>query len=124
MINSPQNVEQDLLFRNLQDIGPIIETKVMGVIFQGEKVKKCVNMETLSKDWKNQWDIVIFEKEKLSGPNKLIMCADYPSNKISTKMLTQQRSNKMSNFVVTTQSSYQFMKKHIAKLHLDLNVDV
>ena len=38
----------------------------MGVIFQGEKVKKCVNMETLSKDWKNQWDIVIFEKEKLS----------------------------------------------------------
>ena len=81
-------------------------------------------METLSKDWKNQWDIVIFEKEKLSGPNKLIMCADYPSNKISTKMLTQQRSNKMSNFVVTTQSSYQFMKKHIAKLHVDLNVDV
>ena len=66
LINSPQNIEQDLFFRNLQDIGPIVETKIMGAIFQGEKVKKCVNEETLSKDCQNQFNIVIFEKEKLS----------------------------------------------------------
>ena len=66
LINSPQNVEQGLFFMNLQDIGPILETKDMVVIFEGEKVKKCVNEETLSKDCQNQWNIVIFEKEKLS----------------------------------------------------------
>ena len=51
---------------NLQDIGPILETKNMGVIFEGEKVKKCVNEETLSKDCQDRWNIVITEKEKLS----------------------------------------------------------
>ena len=54
----------------------------MGVIFQGGKVKKCSNEETLSKDCQNQWNIVNFEKEKLSLPNKLIMCPDYPINKM------------------------------------------
>ena len=34
---------------NLQDIGPILESKDTGVIFEGEKVKKGVNEETLSK---------------------------------------------------------------------------
>ena len=51
---------------NLQDIGPILETKDVVVIFEGEKVKKCVNEETLSKDCQNKWNIVIFEKEKFS----------------------------------------------------------
>ena len=50
----------------LQDIGPILETGDMGVIFEGEKVKKCLNEETLRKDCQDQWNIVIFEKEKLS----------------------------------------------------------
>ena len=63
---------------NLQDIGPILETKDIGMIFEGEKVKKWVNEETLSKDCQNQWNIVIFEKEKFSWPNELIMCSDYP----------------------------------------------
>ena len=63
---------------NLEDIGPILETKDMGVIFEGRKVEKCVNEETLSKDCQNQWNIVIFEKEKFSWPNELIMCSDYP----------------------------------------------
>ena len=41
-------------------------------------------------------NIVIFGKEKLSRPNKIITCPDYPINKISTtKTLAQQRSNKM-----------------------------
>ena len=71
MINSPRNVkhrnvEQGLFFMNLQDIGPILETKDVVVIFEGEKVKKCVNEETLSKDCQNKWNIVIFEKEKFS----------------------------------------------------------
>ena len=51
---------------NLQDVGPILETKDMGVIFEGGKVKKCVNEETLRKDCQDQWNIVTFEKEKLS----------------------------------------------------------
>ena len=66
LINSRQNVEQGLFFMNLEDIGPILETKDMGVIFEGRKVEKCVNEETLTKDCQNQWNIVIFEKEKLS----------------------------------------------------------
>ena len=66
LINNPQDVEQGLFFINLQDIGPILETKDMGVIFEGGKVKKCVNEETLSKDCQDQWNIVTFEKEKLS----------------------------------------------------------
>ena len=37
-------------------------------------------------------NIVIFEKDKLSWPNKLIMCPDYPINKISPKMLTHANS--------------------------------
>ena len=81
---------------NLQDIGPILESKDTGVIFEGEKVKKGVNEETLSKNCQSKWNIVIFGKEKLSRPNKIIMCPDYPINKISTtKTLAQQRSNKM-----------------------------
>ena len=80
---------------SLQDIGPILQTKYMGMIFEGEKVKKGVNEERLSKNCQNQWNVVIFEKEKLSWPTKLIMHPDYPINKISTKMLTQQISNKM-----------------------------
>ena len=51
---------------NLQGIRPILETKDMGVIFEGAKVKKCVNEETLSKDCQDQWNTVIFEKEKFS----------------------------------------------------------
>ena len=51
---------------NLQGIGPILETEDVGVIFEGGKVKKCVNEETLSKYCQDQWNIVIFEKEKLS----------------------------------------------------------
>ena len=51
---------------NLQDVGPILETMDMRGIFEGGKVNKCVNEETLSKDCQNQWNIVIFEKEKLS----------------------------------------------------------
>ena len=51
---------------NYQDIWPIQETKDMGVIFEGGKVQKCVNEETLNKDCQNQWNTVIFEKEKLS----------------------------------------------------------
>ena len=39
---------------NLQDIGPILEINDMGVIFEGKKVKKCVNEEILSKDCQNQ----------------------------------------------------------------------
>ena len=66
LINSPQNVEQGLFFMNLQDIGPILETMYMGLIFEEEKVKKCVNEERLCKDCKNQWNIAIFEKEKFS----------------------------------------------------------
>ena len=81
---------------NLQDIWPILETKDTGVIFVGENVKKGVNEETLNKNCLNKWNIVIFGKEKLSRPNKIIMCPDYPINKISTtKTLAQQRSNKM-----------------------------
>ena len=79
---------------SLQDIGPILQIKDMSVIFEGEKIEKGVNEETLSKNCQNQWNIVIFEKEKLSWPTKLIMCPDYPINKISTKMI--QRSNKMT----------------------------
>ena len=66
LINNPQDVQQGLFFMNLQDVGPILETKDMGVIFEGGKVKKCVNEETLRKDCQDQWNIVTFEKEKLS----------------------------------------------------------
>ena len=51
---------------SLQDIGPILQTKDTGMIFEGEKVKKGVNEERLSKNCQNQWNVVIFEKEKLS----------------------------------------------------------
>ena len=59
-------------------------------------MEKCVNEETLSKDCQDRWNIVITEKQKLSESNKLIICTGYPINNISTEMLTQQRSNKIT----------------------------
>ena len=51
---------------NLEDIWTFLETEDIGVIFKGEKVKMFVNEETLGEDCQNQWNIAIFEKDKLS----------------------------------------------------------